>query len=515
MPIINAGASTAVTVAVGTYLEGTGAGTAILGRAAVVEPLTAGDAWQIGPFDVATSVSLSAFTALTYDAKDVMQDPSAADKFSRATSAALQSLVSGAGIPANTVYVCGDSMNTDTIVTPDSVFTARGTESAFNYFDALMGAPFDLLGSLAVGGKTTRQMIDEQFSVIDALPVKPRYIDFTCGYNDVFIDGASAATTYSRIVEAVNWCLSRGIVPIWTTVWWGVYSPTLTPIWTQLNDMLRQFARRNNCGLFWDGESIVNEPTIANKQGRTPLASYFYDSTTHPNNLLALHLGQYKVQQLAAYFQRQNFSAVGNEDLTLSGGTSNLLLNPGFIASGAASGTGITGTLPTSWVADWVTRTGTGSAACAIVSITDPATGLQIANAIQMTISGAANAGDILRLSQTEVQNPALASSLVGGAAGSVVQSEATISIASGANITQCAHRLLVNNADSSWDGQNQKTAVALPATVPALTRRTRPRSINAAGVATNARHDLRVTFNGAGTGSVITMWRPRFRKIS
>ncbi len=97
MATIAAGASTAVTVAVGTYLEGTGAGTAIIGRAAVVEPLTAGDAWQVGPFDRATLVSITAGSAITYTVKDNMRDPSEADKLPLATVSAVQTLVSGAG----------------------------------------------------------------------------------------------------------------------------------------------------------------------------------------------------------------------------------------------------------------------------------------------------------------------------------------------------------------------------------------------------------------------------------
>ncbi len=101
MPTINAGASTAVTVAVGTYLEGTGAGMAVIGPAAVVEPLTAGDAWQVGPFDRATLVSITAGSLITYTVRDNMRDPSEADKLPLASVAAMQALVSDAGnVPA-------------------------------------------------------------------------------------------------------------------------------------------------------------------------------------------------------------------------------------------------------------------------------------------------------------------------------------------------------------------------------------------------------------------------------
>lgn len=104
MPTISAGASTAVTVAVGTYLEGTGAGTAVIGAAAIVDPLTAGDAWQIGPFDRATVVSITAISDITHEVKEALKVPSDADRFTAAVAAALPPMVSG---DANAVIVYG------------------------------------------------------------------------------------------------------------------------------------------------------------------------------------------------------------------------------------------------------------------------------------------------------------------------------------------------------------------------------------------------------------------------
>ena len=49
MATLSAGASASFTLTAGYEVNGTGAGTAVIGRAGTVQALTAGDAWQIGP----------------------------------------------------------------------------------------------------------------------------------------------------------------------------------------------------------------------------------------------------------------------------------------------------------------------------------------------------------------------------------------------------------------------------------------------------------------------------------
>jgi hypothetical protein len=72
--------------------------------------------------------------------------------------------------------------------------------------------------------------------------------------------------------------------------------------------------------------------------------------------------------------------------------------------------------------------------------------------------------------------------------------------------------RMQTGTNESTWAGVNSQTAVALPATIPACGRRTQPLTVLATSA---ARYDWRIKFNGAGTGSVITVWKPRFRKVS
>jgi hypothetical protein len=68
MATISAGASAVITLAAGAVLQGVGAGLATVGVGARVgaQPLTAGDTWEIGPFDKAEQVYISATGPIDY-----------------------------------------------------------------------------------------------------------------------------------------------------------------------------------------------------------------------------------------------------------------------------------------------------------------------------------------------------------------------------------------------------------------------------------------------------------------
>jgi lysophospholipase L1-like esterase len=100
MTTLTAGASASITLTAGNQISGVGAGTAVIGRAGTVQALTAGDAWQIGPYTTAQTVSITATSAMTYDQVPLVStSPSPADLgLSAAVVAALPPLVSGGGI---------------------------------------------------------------------------------------------------------------------------------------------------------------------------------------------------------------------------------------------------------------------------------------------------------------------------------------------------------------------------------------------------------------------------------
>ena len=94
MPTITANTSTQISLPAGSYLNGTGAGSAL--AAGAVDPLTAGDAWQIGPFGSTQTVHITAYTAISYDVRTLAASPPAV--LSTSEVAATQALVSQDGI---------------------------------------------------------------------------------------------------------------------------------------------------------------------------------------------------------------------------------------------------------------------------------------------------------------------------------------------------------------------------------------------------------------------------------
>lgn len=421
--------------------------------------------------------------------------------------AATRALVSGAG-NVLTTYIVGDSLAANGYITTSNNFFSLATEGAFNWANALLGGPFFVVGNTAVGGKTAQQTIDEQLPVLAALTTKPRYAFVSAGHNDLYSEAVSVQTAYSRLVTLLEGLRAMGITPIWSTVWARSYDAVITPRHMQLNDMLRRYAASSGTGLFYDGFEASNDPSSANNEGRLPLASYYYDGSIHPNNIGAMLIGKYMTSRLRGRVPTSAAGfVVGNEDQTISGAASNLLANPSMQGAGGTAGANVTGTVPTGWTVDWATRTGTGAAAAAVVNITDPDSGLVIAQGLQLTVSGAAAAGDVLRVTQATGINTALAG-------GNVVQAEGVLQLATPANVSNVAMRIQANTNESTWAGNASQAAGTLQAFGPAALR-TREMTVLGSGAASQARYDVRCTFNGAGTGTVLTLWKPRVRKVS
>jgi hypothetical protein len=413
---------------------------------------------------------------------------------------------------ANTVMVAGDSLHANALARSGSPtsFSNRASEGWFNWLDAYLGAPFDVIDDIAVGGKTCADYVATQQAVV--LAAVPKYCAISIGANDISVSFLSGEQTAANIIAILKTLMGAGIIPIWSTLFPRTYDSVVTPKIIRCNDILRLWAYNTKCGIFIDGYAGRVDPTNAQNSSRG--ASYSYDAVAylHPNNLGALVQGLYSAAAVGPYILKPNAMVIGNEDVTYTNGASNLLVNPGFTGTGGTVSANCTGTMPDSWVIDWATRTGTGSAAAAIVNVTDSVSGLVIGQAIQVTISGSCAANDVIRIYQSDTQNALLKSSL---STGNIVQAEASFKMASGANVSQIAMRVQTNTTESTWWGSNAQTAVAYPATVPPMAMRTYPMAVLGAGVATQARHDLRVTFNGAGTGTVITYWQPRVRKVS
>ena len=417
----------------------------------------------------------------------------------------------GRSIPAlslgpNSAYLMGDSLAANGWITTGAPvnFLDMGAEGWAVWASALMGQPLNIIGSTAVGGKTAQQVIDEQLPAI--LAARPSFVFLSCGVNDLYVEGVTAAVAFNRITTLVRALTDAGIVPIWSTVWARSFvSSGVLAAHLETNDRLRRYVLgTRNPGLFWDGFRHTVDPASAQCAGRSSL---MYDGSVHPGNALAYYLGKACAAAVGAGVPRVPFGGYGAEDQTnATGNRSNLLVNPhlsGSVAVGAV--TGVTGNLPTSWAVDWATRTGTGTAAASIVDVVDPDSGLATARAIQLVLGGAAAAGDVLRITQASGFN-----TLISG--GDVVQAECMLQLINPVQIDGVPMRLQCNTNESTWWALSNQTKAAYPEGFKAAAR-TRELTVLGAGAASAARFDVRINMSGAASGTIM-MWLPRVRKV-
>lgn len=423
-------------------------------------------------------------------------------------------LVAGAGTirgaEANTNTLLGDSIAANNWATSSDNYKVVNPHGALEMANVLLGQRFNVIQNLGVNSSTAVDCLDDQIPLLAATPTKYAWI--STGTNDLYADAVSGSVVYSRVIAVVEACLDLGVIPIWATVRARAASAIIDEhLWC--NDLLRQYASRYNCGIFYDAYMLYQDHTATDGSGK---ATFYYDDKIHPNNLGSYWEGKLIAEACkAAGVPKAFIYAYGAEDQTNStGNSSNLLANPNFTGTGGTVSTNCTGTMPTSWTVDWATRTGTGSAAASIVDWTDPDTGLVVGKGVQIVLSGSPANADVLRITQTTANG--WGSNLVGG---NDMSAECVLKMTSPVNFRQIGMRTQANiggTDESTWFG-------VLPSTsgggsvqdVPEAGTwylKTRKLAVKGSGSAGSCRFDLRITFSGAATGTFV-MALPRVRK--
>lgn len=424
-----------------------------------------------------------------------------------------RSLVDGAGnvreLPQDLGQTCvlaGDSIMANGYATVSNNFTNFAAEGFFNYLNAHLGSPFRVIGSTAVAGTTAAQFRDTQVPAILAMVPRPKFVAVVTGHNSIYSDPQTAAATAAALISGLDTLFQNGITPIYTTVFARSFSSqALFDIHKNTNELIRAYWQSTRRGLFWDGALVSFDPDTA--VGAQAIRSgWTYDSAPniHPNNLGAYWLGKYAANQISKFVSQQNILPVGASDYNTAADVYNLLSNPMFTGASGTNGTGITGTTaPTGWSVLRVA--GTPSAALAMVSITDPATGLKVANGIELTITATAANNEIQIVNTTSIHARM--------AAGGIYEAECGIKVASPVNVDRVRFRATCDSGggESGWWGSSGQTAANYPEgfTFPGL----RSRSIAAIAAPTIGSFDARIRFSAAGS-AVFTVWSPRIRSV-
>lgn len=410
---------------------------------------------------------------------------------------------------ANTIILAGDSLSANNAAGTTPTFAALQSSGAFSIANALGGNRFNVVGRVAVGGKTAAQVLAEQVPGIVA--ARPKYSYFSAGVNDLYFENVPGNVAANRIISIVQTLIAGGVTPMWSTVWARQLTAGITDDHIWCNDLLRQFAASNPCGIFFDGFRISQNhgsSTFGIRSGWT------YDSAPalHVNNLGAYWLGKAMWKAYDPIVPKLHTLASGVEDQTTSvNNKSNILVNPFFAGTAGTVSANCTGTMPDSWVIDWATRTGTGSAAASIVDVLDTDTGLPVAKGIQVVLSGTPAAGDVLRISQSTGFNTQLS-------AGDSYSSQCVLSLVNPTFTQQVSFRTQTQTLESTWWGNNAPAASgagtyeSYPESAT-FTCETNPMVVSGSGVANQARFDVRITYNGAATGTLVFS-QPRVRKL-
>lgn len=410
---------------------------------------------------------------------------------------------------ANTVVLAGDSLSAAGWSTVGNTYMAVNMNGFLVVADALLGHPFEIIGSVAVGGANHAGILTSQMPAVAGLSPKHCYIGSP--YNDIYTLGATGANASDATIALIEYLIERGISPIWHTVHARTFDSVQLKQHIDCNNRLKDYAASTTCGIWWDAFKVNVNHLDPNCE---PRAGWTYDGPiqVHPNRTQ----GYYQALALAAACKArglersQTFSYGAENQANTATGQSNLLANPNFgTATGGTASTGVTGTVPANWTVDWSTRTGTGTAAVALVDITDPDTGLVVAKGIQLTITGPVAANDAVRITQDTGFNTLLSG-------GDLVSAEGILTIASPVGVQQMAMRVLTNNTESTWWGTAIAAAGGTIGDIPAgdtFYARTRKMTVLGAGAATQARYDARLIFSAANATGVFTLSNPKVRK--
>lgn len=422
--------------------------------------------------------------------------------FERNWAAAVVGAAGGfGGVRGYTYYLMGDSLAANNAASVGVNFTNFPAEGHFNWANAMLGAPFRFLGSVAVGGKTAAQVLAEQLPQIRALAVKPTHVLLNCGVNDIYASLRSAADTFSDISAILRELLSMGIVPIYSTVMARSYSSAaLLAAHLTLNDMLRRFAQEGTGGIFWDAFQATVDPTSTQCSIR---AGWTYDSAPnlHLNNVGAYYVGKKLAAVLRPLIRQAVVLPAGDENFT-NGGAFNLLDNPMLLGTAVAPSTGGTGNGPAGFVIQHAAGTPTWTTT--MVDVTDPDTGLVVGKGIQLAITaGAAN-------DEVQIISSNFAARM---SAGRAYEAECRVSLASPVNVDRIRLKAGADSGsgEAGWGLTGFQTLGNLPEAFGPLTLRARQITAIAAPVV--GQFDCRIRFSAAGSATFLVS-APRLRQI-
>jgi hypothetical protein len=437
------------------------------------------------------------------------------------------------GAPGRRIVIVGDSRTQQNY---DQTATAiTGRPRWFCWAQCLSGQRLDLINNAGVNGQFVSDMLARLYnsssgagfgalgdastavtSAPGALGFITDYVAFYGGYNDLFGNGTSAATTYATAVQILNAIVNSGATLIICTVAppssaASGYSAAKARELRLYNNLLRDYANTHRGVYLADFYSAVVNPTSASLEGA---ATDYRDGTIHENNR-----GGYKegkvfstlIQSLVP--PRTELLPVSNaETIALDASIPLLMVNPLLTGTAAISATGFSGTTAGSNLAN--ANFVTGGTMSTVLSAVAQRQGY--GSAIRMTCTASANNDS------AEIRFPTVHSSLVvGGTYIAVCEigytGAAAAALATTDNFRGPQAYFQYTDAGGnqfSWDMAIQNASDVALFDSNILTMRTRPFTVPQGAVPTLARLNVSAIASGAGT-FVVDVSRPTIIRIA
>jgi lysophospholipase L1-like esterase len=237
-------------------------------------------------------------------------------------------------------------------------------------FNAAIGNYYDIRNR-AVSGTTSAETL-ANFSE-HVLSLNPAVIYDNCGINDVNSGTVAEADTIANITAMADLAASNGIkywraeiTPILETG--SSYSLAKKKQILRINQAIRRLA-----DIYPNFVLIPANAALTNKSTGNGVTSYWSDATgIHPNSngmhqiyklLLATFSSQYPVAS--------PLITDGNLSYNYDNASKQAVRNPLMLGTQAASGTGVSGNIPTNCSAGWDTRAGTGTVTFSVANRSD------------------------------------------------------------------------------------------------------------------------------------------------
>jgi lysophospholipase L1-like esterase len=291
----------------------------------------------------------------------------------------------GADVPSqrgSTVAILGDSF------TAHNVGATVSRHLDYGYYvwaNALMGSPFNLILNAGVSGERTDQIALRVPTVIAAAP---SWCIVQGGINDISAS-VSVATIVANLqqicVQLVNVGINVALLSVAPNTQVAGNSTKVQSI----NQTLREWCRDTARGVtFIDAYALMVNSTVTTGA----LATGMSDDSLHPSMKGARAMGQAIANALAYFLPNRNFLPSSNgESYGIDATSKQLLDNPMLTGTSVTpTGTGASGTAPTSWLAS---TGGSGAASAIFTAQTVRTDGIGYDQ--QIVISGAASGSSV------------------------------------------------------------------------------------------------------------------------